>query len=498
MGRRLKAIGRTELGILCLASLSGILYLVLHEAQDTLLNPARTSPGATTSVWDEPANRYQFLIVLSAYSIAVLGLFAAYDRVVRLARNSAWSVWGRRLALGLPVLFYLGFLFSTPYFSTDLLSYAAYGFIGTLPGGNPYYQEGRTIAETAFGLDLVSLGWQGSALSPYGPIWNLLMTAMVQFAREASQVVFLTKAIVVGAVLGSAVAADRILAQVRPDYRFVGTVALLWNPVLVILLAGEGHNDALVMLLVLTSLALTVHRHPVGGTVVQAAAVLTKYLPILLLPLQVGYWWRTTSDRRHLLRDLAIGGGLAVIAATALYAPVWLGAATFMGTGAVGDGTPAPSGLRVSQLIEVARYAAVGVAVLVGTLSARNGARLIDACGWVLLVALLVGPQRFWPWYAALPIALLVLSPSQIGRWTALVVGACVLLASPIESLPLSGKGLISGDLQALVFHATRVVPLLTIMAFGTWRMLARSRWRSVGAHPIDALAAHGAPVRAR
>jgi hypothetical protein len=215
----------------------------------------------------------------------VLGLFTAYDRVVRLARRNIWSKWGRRAALGLPVLFYLGFLFGTPYFSTDLFSYAAYGLIGTLPGGNPYYQEGRTIAETAFGLDLTSLGWRGSGLSPYGPIWNLLMTGIVGFTHEAVQVVFLTKVLVVAAILGSAVAADRILAEIRPAYRLAGTVAVLWNPVLVILLAGEGHNDALLMLLVLTSLALTVQRQPFAGTLVQAAAVLTKYLPLLLLPL---------------------------------------------------------------------------------------------------------------------------------------------------------------------------------------------------------------------
>lgn len=66
MGRRLKAVGRSELAVLCLAALSGILYLVLHQAQDTLLNHARMSPGAIPSVWDEPANRSQFLLVLSA------------------------------------------------------------------------------------------------------------------------------------------------------------------------------------------------------------------------------------------------------------------------------------------------------------------------------------------------------------------------------------------------------------------------------------------------
>jgi alpha-1,6-mannosyltransferase len=484
VGRGLKALGRADPALLWLAALSGVLYVVLHYAQDTLLNFALTPPGATTSVWDEPANRPQFLVLLGMYIVAVLGLLAAYDRVVWLARRNTWSAWGRRMALGLPVLFYLSFLFGTPYFSSDLFSYAAYGFIGTLPGGNPYYQEGRTIAETAFGLDLISLGWRGSALSPYGPIWNLLMTGVVRFAQEAVQVVFLTKVIVVAATLGSAVAADRILAQIRPAYRLAGTVAVLWNPVLVILLAGEGHNDALVMLLVLTSLALTVQHHPFGGTVVQAAAVLTKYLPILLLPLQVAYWWRTTSDRRHLLRDLVIAAGLAVIAAIALYAPVWLGAATFVGTGALGAGTPPPGGLQAAHLVEFVRYAAVGGAVLAGTWSARSGTRLIDACGWVLLVALLVGPQRFWPWYAALPVALLALSPAQISRWTALVVGACVLLASPIEALPLSGQGPISVELQALVFHATRVVPLLAIVAACAWRLVVRNRWWTIGTAP--------------
>ena len=202
----------------------------------------------------------------------------------------------------MPMVLYFGLWLTVPYFSTDLLTYAAYGSIASLPGGNPYAQAADTIQTTTFGHQLAALGWHGSpAPTPYGPIWTALSTAAVRLGEDAVGAVWIVKGIAVTAVLATAVAGWWMLGAADPRYRLTGTLAVLWNPALALLLAAEGHNDAVVMFLVVLSLALTVRQSVVGAWLAQIAAILTKYFSVVLLPLQLTFWWRTRSNHRQLV-----------------------------------------------------------------------------------------------------------------------------------------------------------------------------------------------------
>src|ERR671934_246259 len=57
----------------------------------------------------------------------------------------------------------------------------------------------------------------------------------------------LSRLVVVAASLGSALLIWKILGDVRPGHQFVGTLAYLWNPLIVVEVATEGHNDSLVV-----------------------------------------------------------------------------------------------------------------------------------------------------------------------------------------------------------------------------------------------------------
>ena len=123
-----------------------------------------------------------------------------------------------------------------------------------------------------------------------------------------------------------------ILSKVRRAERDLGTLAYLWNPAIVMEVAGEGHNDLLVVLLVLLTLLLTLSRRALWVVVVMTAAVLTKYVPALLLPLQIRYLWRGSQERSRLLAaQLALGAVLGLSSAVALFAPFWVGVRTFEG-----------------------------------------------------------------------------------------------------------------------------------------------------------------------
>jgi hypothetical protein len=416
------------------------------------------------SVWDDPANYPRLLFLLGCYVGVVLGLLAAYDTLLGWGRRSGWSRTSLRLALGLPVALYIGLWLTVPYFSTDLLTYAVNGYIATLPAGNPYLQAADTVVNTTFGRQLATLGWQGGPVSPYGPIWTVASTTAVRLSSDAVTAAWIIKGFVVAATLATAAAGWWLLGSIAVSYRLTGTLALLWNPALAILLGAEGHNDAVLMLLVVLSLALTVRQHVMAGWLAQLAAILTKYVSLVLLPLQASFWWRTRTDHRSLMLRLLIGSVIGVGLAVLLYAPYWIGINTFFGTGVLGTGQGAERRVDlVGEALLVVRLGIVALAVVVGTWRASTPARLLEASAAVTLLALTLGPQRFLPWYAAVPIALMALTPELPWRWVLLVLSACVLMASPISALPIGGNGLVSFSLQLWMLRGERLLPLVVL-----------------------------------
>ena len=60
--------------------------------------------------------------------------------------------------------------------------------------------------------------------------------------------------IALASALGSAWLAWSILGRIRPAFRLAGTVLLLWNPVVLVELSAEGHNDGLMTFFVLLAI----------------------------------------------------------------------------------------------------------------------------------------------------------------------------------------------------------------------------------------------------
>jgi hypothetical protein len=255
------------------------------------------------------------------------------------------------------------------------------------------------------------------------------------------------KLIVVMGSLGSAALVWLILGWVRPEHRLLGTLAYLWNPVIVVELAGEGHNDAVMVFLVLLALALTVRRRVVSGIAAMSLGVLTKYLPLLLVPLQAVYLWRTSGDTRKSTAQVVIGAAVALVLAALLFTPLWVGMDTFDGIWMSGRGGNTGSTQTVvtgllSLVIppDVAKpllllLAVAGFVAYLGTQAASvtDARSLLLACAGVSTVYLLLVSPTYWPWYAVWPVALLALTPH--GRSLQLLVAVSIgsRLAAPLD-----------------------------------------------------------------
>ncbi|HEX3820365.1 MAG TPA: glycosyltransferase 87 family protein [Candidatus Sulfotelmatobacter sp.] len=185
-------------------------------------------------------------------------------------------------------------------------------------------------------------------------------------------------------------------------------LAFAWNPLLAIEVAGSGHVDIVVALLLLVSVAALVRRWRAAAAVALGLAIAVKFLPVVLLPL---YW------KRVRIRDAALAAAIVVL----LYVP-------FLNHGRIPVGSLGTyvrtfrfNGPVFATLDRVAPPQLLAVlAVLAGLVTAiwlRRSAPewSLDQFAWPMTASLLCAPVIF-PWY------LLALLPFLTSASTLLII----------------------------------------------------------------------------
>jgi hypothetical protein len=415
-----------------------MLYLALAVAQDPLHRapPADTAPTLTP------------IAVYTAVTIALFALFITL--LVLCARYGPFTRRQRVLAIAFPIVFNVAFLFTPPSLSIDLLSYISHGYIETTMRANPLVEPSSLVADTPLGPKLVRYGWRPvHPASPYGPAWTRVEGAAARWSDDVRSQMVLLKMVVVTASLGAALLIWLILGHVRPELRFLGTLAYLWNPMIVMELAGDGHNDAVMVFFVLLGLHLTIKQRVVGAIVATSLGALTKYVPTLFLPLQIAWMWRTRMKTDRFTGQLLAGATVAALLAVGLFAGYWAGSDTWTGVRAAGQ--PGSTGSTQTMIIEllarvlspalveslVPVLAVFALLVYLGykVRSVADGAGLLHGCAALALVYLLFISPSYWPWYAVLPVALLAVVPSGHSLLVLLAVSLGSRLVAPLDIL---------------------------------------------------------------
>lgn len=457
-GRRVGLIG----------ALSGLLYAASYLAQAALFLAGR-SAGAGEWPLGGPLPAAVLPWSVAAYAVSTLGLFLLYAWLLALCRAGRLRDGrARRLAFLCPLLFNLGLLAGRPYLSIDPFSYYAHGYLGLLPGGNPYQQPAGAAAETPLGPRLAAYGWAPvHDVSPYGPLWTGIEVAVARLIDDPRLGVLALKAVVVAASLGAGALIYLILGRVRPADQMLGTLTYLWNPLIVMEFAADGHNDALMIFFTLAGLALAVAARPAAAIVALILGALVKYLSLLLLPALLVTLWRQAAG--HPRRRLAAGWGLLLGAALAalLYQPFWAGVETFAGVRLASAGRPAQD-LRVAAFL---------LGVLLVSLWARDAERLLIAGAAVMLGYGLIVAVTPWPWYLALPLALLALLPPLIAHRLVLALPLCARLAAPVDVIYFNG--LMTEEAYVFSLRALQLGLLIltaALLPWGHWRRQQRQR----------------------
>jgi alpha-1,6-mannosyltransferase len=399
-------------------------------------------------------DRRLLLLSIGGYYTAILLLFAAYAWLLRLVlRGGLTSTFSRRLGLMFPVIFNLVLLSSAPAFSNDTLNYLAYGYIANLPGGNPYLESATSIRQSSFGLQLAEFGWTGGNSTAYGPLWTVVAAGVVRLGSDARTALILDKTLLAAASLSAGAAIYWILGRVRPAEQLLGTVVYLWNPLVILEVARDGHNDALMVLTAVAALGATLSRRPTVGLLGAGVGMLLKYIPALLLPPLLVYIWRGHRDKGHRvvqdgLPTFVVALGLAILA----YAPFSRGPSAL-------DNLLREGQLSWTTPMAFARISLLFLIAVVASWRVSTAASLLQASAYIALAYLMVAVTGYWPWYAIFPIATMALSPSARFRWTVVVLSLGAELYAPANLL--AGQHLIGPSVPAWSATIARGVPIM-------------------------------------
>jgi len=370
------------------------------------------------------------------------------------------------------------------FLTQDIVDYVMRGRIVSLHGGNPYVDMAADFPDDPF-VELGDAAWKEFPL-PYGPIVADFQGAVAWLANRFS---FLPpvaenllacgifKAVFAGCLVLSAFVARSICAVLRPADQDVVFVGILWNPLLLNEGVIQGHNEPLMMLVLLVAVhALVVGRAGVGAFAL-GVGVLTKIIPVLLAPVFCVWALR----KRHL--PALVLGGVAACALLGFYywrfftepealdfirrqsnvvgvTPVWAAAELF--------------GVDISVALNCGRGLTVLVILLVAWRLWRKVEQreLVIACAATLVAMMCFGLGGFRPWYHIwwLPFALLlgrgflyrfawwatILSPLGYLMWVS------IRSFDPPHSLIKLSAGMLAPALLALLVRSRNEVPAIS------------------------------------
>jgi len=370
-------------------------------------------------------------LLVRAFVVAFILYLAAFF-LVRAGLPRGWGI----VAVLAPPLAFQATLFTMPgLFTTDMFSYAMYGQIAGVYGVSPYTHLPSEFPDFRI-FSWIHPLWH-DAPSIYGPAWVDLTRPLARAIVGLSDVdkILAYKLVSNLGHLASVACIGYIAHRLRPGTALEAVVLYAWNPLILFEFGGNGHNDAVMIAVMLLAVACYVSGSRWLGLVALTVSFLIKMSSVLLVPYYTIAWAR---DQRDWLRFFGIGVGavLTVLGVTAaFYWPWWEGPQTIgpillwsqgpMFNNYVPDilairmasqrivesgGTLDPQ-LALDQTRDSIKNVARVILLVIALWElwrARGAAGMIGSGARVMLAFLLVVNTWVLPWYFTWPIALAV------------------------------------------------------------------------------------------
>lgn len=468
--------------LVAFAVLTEALYLAVALGPLSLLNNGMrlTDLGGLTG---------HSLPVALAVTAGLILLFVLYSLTIReLIRQPNLGV--APVLVG-TVVFCVTLVFMYPATAMDVYNYAVQGHVVASYHLNPLVTAPASIQGDPF-ISYAGI-WANSA-SPYGPFW-IAITALVA-AITGPAIIPAVLALKGLSALGT-IAATAILAAAatqRGSTRGALAAALFgWNPLVLIELVGNGHNDAVMIPLCLFSLLLLTRRQATAGAPALAASVFVKYLTAVAVPY---YFLSQIAEGRRTWRTIlsAIGGSVVafVLITAVVYAPFWVGPQTLVRVEEVDNNylasLPALVILYVPNALTWLTAARLAIVTLVGAWQAWAILRrrtTVERAVFETYFTVLIVATHFAGWYLPLLVALAILTANRwlVARAVVFTFTATLTTSMWTYLFPATENTLSFATFHLIVVPWTFVPPLLIILA----QMLLESRSATDGGEVAQA-----------
>jgi hypothetical protein len=421
-----------------------------------------------------------------ALTLAWLGL-GRWARAEMIPTRAIWII---------TALWAVPLFLSAPVFSRDVYSYFAQGTILHL-GGNPY--QNLPVYLNHLGrpevLAAVDTFWQHTT-APYGPLFLELVSGIAGIAGAhvvlGAQLVKLLG--LVGLILIAACVP--VLARATGHDPVRATWLAVLNPLVLFALVIPGHNDLLMVGLMVAGVTLAVKRRPLIGIAVCALAAAVKLPALIAVAFIAVTWARSDPATGERVKRLAAATAvtLAVLGVVTLIAGVgvhWVTSTLFSAPAKVKIAVTPSSGLactittvtsactkgQIATLQSVFRVL-FGVVTILLVLELLRRARPGNVARYtgLALIALAFGGPAAWPWYLVWGLALLAVAPTaRTVAWSVVIIVAGAFVVKP------------SGQLAIQLQDAPWVMAVYLAAAVVAWFTLRQSRRHPPQTAPVDA-----------
>jgi alpha-1,6-mannosyltransferase len=276
----------------------------------------------------------------------------------------------------------------------------------------------------------------------YGPLWFLVtLPAYLLGGNSLDRNIVAYKALPFAFELVSLLFIALIMRRIDPRRTAAAIVCFGWNPLVLWEIAGNGHNDIVMMCFVLAAILLLLGEHWPYAFPVLALSILVKFASLVLLPVFV--LWVLIRYRARAVVPLISGLVGALLVALAVYSPFWAGAKTAeqlavqQQHGIIFSPASALIGQWGEDLPNAPRAVAVKVAltaifaVLYGVALLRLRASpftLLRASVEIMFLLLVLMTWWFWPWYVVWGLALACLLPGTAHMRLFVIFSATAML----------------------------------------------------------------------
>ena len=292
--------------ILCIPS---VIYLIINGTVDGF-----------DSYYTYTLSRTENEMINITSGILVIGLFLLFSILYLLIIKKEESIFkDKKQVMTFIIIVSFIFMMILPYLSSDIYYYIGDSWLCSKYHQNPYYTTVKDLQDNGINDEILNnTGHWKYTTSIYGPVWNAISIGLVSLSfGSVTAALFIFKI----ASLLIHICNCYIIGKLTKGKKYILLYGL--NPLILIELLSNVHNDIYLILFFLLSLYFLIKKKNIYLTVLFLVLSITiKYSTVLIIPFILLYYFRKESIFKRLCY-CSIAGVIIVLCTILLYMPFY-------------------------------------------------------------------------------------------------------------------------------------------------------------------------------